>query len=334
MKSLSKILLIGLYLLAAIGIAKAEKLLDFDGDGISDFVVIRNNGAAREWHISRSSDGAYVIQTWGSTNNGLWDLPVPADYDGDGKTDFAVWRRSDQPGQSAFYILNSSNLSVRIENLGQSGDLLYAMGDYDGDGKADPVVYRRTTFFGGTNRFIYRGSLNNPNGVDTTVFWGSGLDFIPYRGDFDGDGKSDVCIRSNNNSTFTLKRSSDGVTEVVTFGKTNDVIAPGDYDGDGRTDFCVERLGKGNNYNWFIKERDGGGTGILSGIAWGHQSALPEAQFSGGDFDGDGKADIGVYSMEHNNQFEIRRSSNQTLLAFHWGSLNFSDNVIQINYGF
>jgi FG-GAP-like repeat len=332
MKTLTKIL-VSIFLLGSLSIVKAEKLLDFDGDGISDFVVIRNNGTTREWHISRSSDGIYYAQPFGSTNNGWWDEPTPADYDGDGKTDVAIWRRSTQPGQSAFYILNSSNQTVRIEYMGQPGDFVNVFGDYDGDGKADPAVYRRD-YIPFANKYIYRGSLNNPGGVDTTVAWGSGADFSPYRGDFDGDGKLDFCLRRNSNATFSLKRSSDGGTEVIAFGKTNDVFAPGDYDGDGRTDFCVERLGKGNYYNWFIYERDGGGTGPLNGIRWGQLSALPTPQFSGGDFDGDCKADIGVYSYEHNSQFEIRRSGNQTLLAFHWGNLGNADNVIQINYGF
>jgi len=329
MKILTKILTC-VFLLGSLQIAKAETLLDFDGDGKTDYVVIRRNGTIYEWHISRSSDGVYYAQSWGfALDSTQWDKLVPADYDGDGKTDAAVWRRSDQPGQSAFYILNSSDQSVRIENLGEPGDLLEAVGDYDGDGRADPAVYRRREF-PQSSQYIYRGSLNNPGGVNTTVNWGKGAGYFPYRGDFDGDGKFDFCVRSG--TTFLLKRSSDNETETINFGNANDILAPGDYDGDGRTDFCVMRYGKSNKFYWHILERDGGGTGTFLGIPWGEYNSLPEVPFSGGDFDGDGRADIGVYSYEHNSQFEIRRSSDLTLLAFRWGSLALRDQPIQINY--
>jgi hypothetical protein len=335
MKTLIKILII-VCLLAAAPFIKAETLLDFDGDGKTDFVVVRANLANLEWHISRSSDGVYNVQTWGLTGTfGPVDYLTPADYDGDGKTDVAVWRRSDEPGQSAFWILNSSDGTVRTEYMGQTGDLLNAWGDYDGDGKADPVLYRRTAA-PGRNLFIYRGSLNNPGGAVTTLILGSGYEYKPYRGDFDGDGKFDFCVRRNDNATFVFKRSSDGAIETVNFGSPGDWIAPGDYDGDGRWDFCVSRIGKGNYYYWHIKERDGGGTGF-GGIIWGRfESTGFQTHYSGGDFDGDGRADIGVYANLYPNtgEFRIRKSSDFAPLIFPWGNNVNTDNPIIINTGF
>ena len=55
------------------------------------------------WYILRSSDGVVTATPWGTGT--LNDAPVPGDYDGDGKTDIAVWR----PGDGMWYILRSSD---------------------------------------------------------------------------------------------------------------------------------------------------------------------------------------------------------------------------------
>ena len=59
------------------------------------------------------------------------------DYDGDGKTDLAVWRPSD----GSWHITNSSTSTTRTALWGRKGDIPVP-GDYDGDGKTDLAVWR------------------------------------------------------------------------------------------------------------------------------------------------------------------------------------------------
>ena len=43
------------------------------------------------WYIKQSSNGQPIYYQWGLAS----DLPVPGDYDADGKTDVAIYRNGD-----------------------------------------------------------------------------------------------------------------------------------------------------------------------------------------------------------------------------------------------
>jgi hypothetical protein len=268
---------------------------DFDGDGKADASVFRPTAGI--WYINRSTQGFFAVQLGLST-----DKLTPADFDGDDKADIAVWREG-APTVAAYYILLSTNNTVRIEQFGQTGDDPTVTGDWDGDGKADPAVYR-TAALGSQSYFYYRGSLNNPTGNVTYVPWGATVDKA-MRGDFDGDGKFDVAVFRPSNGSWYIGQSSNGTVRIENWGLSTDKFVPADYDGDAKTDLAVFRNGV-----WYIKQSSNG-TAVF--INWGLSTDAPAPA----DYDGDAKTDAAVY---RNGTWYLRLSSSGTMSVQSFGT--------------
>jgi len=279
-----------------------NRVLDFDGDGRTDYSAIQNSGDAMIWHNYRSA-GGYAPISFGSFTD---DVAIPNDYDGDGKTDVAVWRSSN----GTFYVLRSSNNTLQAFQFGQAGDNPNISQDFDGDGKADYAVTRAVN--GNLIWYIF-GS----NSGFRTLQFGIGSD-KPLRGDFDGDGKADYAVYRPSNAspanTFFIRKSSNNEEIGVTFGSSaTDKIVPADYDGDGKTDIAVWRSTNGVWY--YLKSSNGG----FTAVQFGTSGDLPTP----GDYDGDGKTDFAVWrlnaSANEAGTFFVQNSLNG-FSAFGWGN--------------
>ncbi|CAN5714524.1 hypothetical protein BH18ACI1_BH18ACI1_16800 [soil metagenome] len=237
------------------------------------------------WFINRSIGGFAALQ-WGIAVDKL----TPADYDGDGKTDIAVWRDADfgNPNFSYFFILRSSNNTLQQEQFGRAGDVPMVVGDWAGDGRADPAVYRNGAA-GAQSFFFYRPSATA--GVDfRTVYWGVSGD-APVRGDFDGDGRQDATVFRPSTGLYYVLQSSNGQIRYQQWGLASDRRVPADYDGEGRTDFAIVRQ---SNNDWYILNS---ATAAASYRQWGANSdaLIP------GDYNGDGKTEVSVYRPGEGN---------------------------------
>jgi hypothetical protein len=267
---------------------------DFDADGKADASVYRPNEGI--WYLDRSSAGQIAVQ-WGIATDRL----APADFDGDDKTDIAVWR-ADAPTLAAFYILESSTNTVRIEPFGQTGDDVTVIGDWDGDGKADPSCYRDSAI-GSQSYFFYRGSLNNPGGTITYVKWGIAGD-IAIRGDFDGDAKADPAVFRPSTGIWYIGQSSTGAIRYDYWGLATDKFVPADYDGDSKTDLAVFRNGI-----WYIKQSS---NGLPLYFNWG----LNTDRLVPADYDGDARTDPAIF---RNGVWYARMSGSGALSARTFG---------------
>ena len=251
---------------------------DYDKDGRADLAIFRPSEG--NWYLLRGTQG-FLAHHWGATG----DRPIAADFDGDLKSDIAVWRENGwgDPNRSYFFILRSSDSTAQVEQFGRAGDQPAVTGDWDGDGHADVAVYRNGATAGAQSYFFYRPS-SMPGSDFVPVPWGTNGDQA-VRGDFDGDGHLDAAVFRSSNGVWYILQSSNGQARYQFWGTGSDRPVAADYDGDGRTDVAVFRP---TNGFWYIINST---SGTVSYANWGlgSDSLVP------GDYNGDGKAEVAVY---------------------------------------
>ena len=227
---------------------------DFDGDGITDVGVYRPNSdrmpGAAEWIILGSRSGPRDILF--GAGGGL-DLPAPADFDGDGVADIAVFRPVSDllPGAAEWFIMSSKTGTAYRVTFGAAGGLdLPAPADFDGDGKADIAVFRPSSdLVPGAAQWFFLPSGKNDGtysqklGGYTVLFGAAGVD-LPVQADYNGDGLADIATYRPTTSEWFIMRSGLPAAESglrVAFGAPGDRPAPADYTGDGIADLAVFR---------------------------------------------------------------------------------------------
>lgn len=235
------------------------------------------------------------------------DFFVPADYDGDGKADHAVWRPG-VAGVAQFKIRKSSDGTELTVIIGQTGDDPTVIGDYDGDGIIDPAVYRAGASAGLYSTWLYRSSLTSSI---VTVACSAGYDCgkngdFPSPGDFNGDGKNDFAVQRAHGGAacpadpsqgtlggvptadFLISTNGGATSTLTCIGKNTDVILPNDFDGDLVTDIAVIR-GVSGVIEWSIRNSS---TGTFHVYSFGTSATdFPTP----GDYDGDGRTDLSVW---------------------------------------
>ncbi len=273
----------------------AQVFNDYDLE--NDLTVFRpSNGY---WYsYSTESKGFKSIQ-WGLRT----DIPVAADYDGDGLTDSAVWR----PENGFWYILGTRNLQLFSVQWGTTSQTAFGgvrdvpfAGDFDGDGQSDISVWRPENGFW----YVLKSSAGFSPLFAVSFQWGQFGD-VPVPADYDGDQIIDYAVFRPGEKRWYILESKTGKFINFAFGEAgNDILIPADYTGDGKADAAVFRNGI-----WYIRRSE---DTIIDSYFFGYSTDKPAPS----DYDGDGKIDIAVY---RNGIWFIRESSTSNLRVLNFG---------------
>jgi uncharacterized delta-60 repeat protein len=262
---------------------------DYDADGLADLPVFRSSTA--QWFILESSAGPKAAPVTGSPgdiplqtvfgggfrteqttynfNTAVWttrygssvqrvqfgvpgDVAVPADYDGDGKTDLAVFR----PATNTWYIARST-AGPLVVHFGEAGDIPVPAA-YDGNQTAEVAVYRPSTA-----QFLILQPSGNVETVNLGIANAPGFNGlpgdVPISSDFSGAGRDDPAVYEPATATWRyFDWATHGEVDRQFGAPFLDIPVPRDYDGDGKTDYAVYRPDRSGAGIWLILNSLGG----------------------------------------------------------------------------
>lgn len=328
-----------------IGERKTRPLYDVDGDSVEDILTFTNEADGPLWYsytLGGVDGGAEKISS--SRGDGvsfrgsdLSGLPVPGDFNGDGKLDLATFVADSSPGKNhnlhnwkifftkRFPVLPHSQTleaatSIQTFNWGYENSVPVPA-DYDGDGITDLATYnpeqpRWDILFSSDGFDLLKANLEYKKS-GRIVFFGKEKN-IPVKGDFNGDGRDDLVLWDEQDSDgptwriYMLGGKKADKTQTFAFGERGDVPLSGDFDGDGQTEAAVYRARTGSWLIRFSKEN-------VQEVFWS-LNLKPEEHYYPltGDFNGDGRSDLAFYKPEGFYKFYIRpiNISEEALLSF------------------
>jgi hypothetical protein len=224
------------------------------------------------WNIekvdfSEAQNPLNSLETLFKSNNNY--IPLVGDFNADGRDD--IFRASSTANKVNLWIGQDSgfeNIGLVINSplVGTANEYIPMSADFNGDGRSDIIrsgresIYLWTADLSGVS-FIEKGKIIDYPGN------GTGFEYDTILGDFNGDGKSDIFISSNNSSRNRLFLSDNGDSSfrLVPVGfsdpmngtSNNYKVIVGDFNGDGLDDLVRTSSAESATYLFLAKYSGG-----------------------------------------------------------------------------
>ncbi|MEO1627587.1 MAG: FG-GAP-like repeat-containing protein, partial [Bacteroidota bacterium] len=232
------------YAAAAWAFADDIRVLDFDGDGKMELMVIdENNTKIHTFTQNGSSISTQVLYNAGFPTK--YHHVYFGDFNGDRKTDLLVrgsltnnsqaWEKAISTGTS--FAVSSFSFNRTPDVVGNSGDDKIEIGDFNGDGRTDVLHGWNYTTNSDLEVYYSRG-----NAFTSEKYGFNGLlGFVPLtQYDLNGDGRADLINRTSFSSPSTIfyfkKEGQEQLLQTVVDGHLK------------RTNFSYRRMTQTSNF--------------------------------------------------------------------------------------
>jgi hypothetical protein len=264
---------------------------DFDGNGRSDLFFYNPTTGRAVKAISTGTDVfKYTEFAWSPG----WQVTI-ADLNGDGRDDVFVY---DPTSGRWFRCISQLDGSFKYTASGVwSPHWSIYPGDFNGDGRTDLFLYNATS---DANHGRWYRMLSNADetftAIEGDVVWRN--DWTITRGDFDGDGRTDLFLYRSTGDYYRVFFRPAGTAYDGGVWSPGWTIASGDFNGDGRTDLFAYNATTGR---WYVVISDARGTLSYFG---GSTNWSPGWQVTVTDLNVDGLADLVLYNPADGRWFQ------------------------------